>query len=125
MEIILQGTITGNLQSKANSRSVFRVKGSNRILFVKSKPAREWTAEAIIQLKGLWKQKQAHLGLVQLDGFVYYSSRRPDLSVELFMDALEKSGIIGNDRQIFGLNFKKRLDKEKPRVEFVLKEFED
>lgn len=124
--IILQGVVKGNLQSKANSRKLVTNRKTGRILFIKSKSAMDFTDEAIYQLKRLWMQKPAYEGPVSLRADIYYSSRRPDLTPELFLDTLEKSGVLKNDRQIFEFDrIRKRLDPQNPRIEFVLSEYEE
>lgn len=126
MAIILKGTVKGNLQSKANSRKLVMNRKTGRVLFIKSQSARDFSDEAISQLKRLWMQKPAYTGLVSLRADIYYSSRRPDLTPELFMDCLEKSGVIFNDRQVFEFDrIRKRLDPQNPRIEFILSEYEE
>lgn len=118
--MLFSATIKGQLQSKANSRSLVTNRKTGRILFIKSKPARVWTDHAIIEMKRIWKNQPPYLDPVALMGVVYYQSKRSDLSIELLMDAIEKAGIIGNDRQVYEICFQKKFDKLNPRVEFTL-----
>jgi Holliday junction resolvase RusA-like endonuclease len=53
---------------------------------------------------------------------VYYDSRRPDLdnSLKVVLDCLQKAQAIKNDNKCLEIIAKKRLDKEKPRIEFEI-----
>lgn len=113
------GTVYGSLVSKANSRRITRSG-----LVIKSKAAIDFTNSAIIQLQALRKGRSPIESNVGMDITIYYSSRRPDLSPELFFDCLEKAGVLANDRQIFQYTATKMLDKDNPRVEFSIYSFE-
>jgi Holliday junction resolvase RusA-like endonuclease len=114
----IQGTVYGSLVSKANSRRITRTG-----LVIKSQKAIEFTHSAILQLRSIYKKKPIENN-VGLELTIFYDSRRPDLSPELFFDCLEKAGVLKNDRQIHEYFCRKELDKTKPRVEFVLYELE-
>lgn len=112
--MLLKGTVYGSLVSKANSRRITRTG-----LVIKSKKALDFTNSAIRQLQYMYKSEPITEN-VQLELSIYYDSRRPDLSPELFFDCLEKAGVLKNDRQIFKYTCTKLLDKDKPRIEFGL-----
>ncbi len=57
---------------------------------------------------------------LRLDIVVFYSSNRPDVSVELVMDCLENSGVVKNDRYIKEQHIYGFVDKYNPRVELIL-----
>ncbi len=54
---------------------------------------------------------------------VYYPSQRSDLdnSLKVVLDCLQKNGAIKNDNKCVHLNINKFVDKNNPRVEFVIK----
>lgn len=109
------GTVYGSLVSKANSRRITRSG-----LVIKSKAAMDFTNTAIIQLQALRKGRSPIECNVGMDITIFYSSRRPDLSPELFFDCLQKAEVLANDRQIHQYTATKMLDKEQPRVEFTI-----
>ncbi len=47
---------------------------------------------------------------------VFYETRRPDLSVELVLDAIEKAGVISNDRHVYEYTARKFFSKDMPGV---------
>ena len=55
---------------------------------------------------------------------VYYDSRRPDLdnSLKSTLDCLQKCKAIKNDNKCIEIIARKHLDKENPRIEFVITE---
>jgi Holliday junction resolvase RusA-like endonuclease len=53
---------------------------------------------------------------LRLDIIIWYTSRRPDLSIELVKDCLEEAGIIKNDRYVREEHIYGFVDKENPRV---------
>lgn len=135
-------TISGQPFSKANSRQ--KTKDGR---FIKSKKALAYCKsflEQIIYKHGmrLWRKfkiveeakggepplfeledkNSPFKGLVVLACHVYYKTRKPDLDVSLVMDMLEKSGVIGNDRQIWEQHLYRYLDPVNPRVEIILEE---
>ena len=114
--IDFSGTVQGSLVSKANSRRVTRTG-----MVIKSQKALDFTESAIYQLRSLYKKAPIE-SPVGLELTIFYDSRRPDLSPELFFDCLEKAGVLKNDRQIFEYFCRKELDKDNPRVEFSVYE---
>jgi Holliday junction resolvase RusA-like endonuclease len=57
---------------------------------------------------------------LRLDIIVWYTSRRPDLSVELIKDNLEAAGVIKNDRYVREEHLYGFVDKENPRTKIQL-----
>lgn len=111
----IQATTYGSLVSKANSRRITR---TGRV--IKSQRALDYTESAIMQLRALYGRRKPLEQPVGLDMTIFYDSRRPDLSPELFFDCLEKSGILKNDRLITEYYCRKELDKKNPRIEWCL-----
>lgn len=91
-------------------------------MVIKSAAAREYMDYVAL----LAKQQDIQNELGSLDNQlllvanVYYTSRRPDLSVELLLDALEKAGVVKNDRYVREQIIGARVDKERPRTELWL-----
>lgn len=63
-------------------------------------------------------------GLFELYINVFYDSQRPDLDncLKVVLDCLQSCGAIKNDRNCVKIVAQKYIDKEKPRIEFELKE---
>ena len=61
-------------------------------------------------------------GLLSLRATIYYPDNRHDLEDSMLCDALQKAGIIKNDRQIVEKILYKKFDKEKPRIELIIEE---
>lgn len=118
---MIHGIVLGNLVSKANSRQAVprRTKtGKSFVGFIKSRSALDFEESALMQLKSVLRHQPTLTGSLQLRADVYYSSRRPDLDISLFMDILQKAGAYENDRQVDELILKKFIDPENPRVIF-------
>lgn len=79
----------------------------------------------VLELKGLWRGAPALTGPLSLVATIYYASRRPDLDESLLMDALQRAGCIGNDRQIWHKDVTKRIDPQWPRVVCELRPYVD
>lgn len=97
---LAEGIIQGTLESKSNSRRV--VKRGSKPMMIKSDKARAYTESAVAQLRALkarngWPTLEMDVTLAVL---VHYPDARRDLDIELLCDCLQKSEIIGNDRQI-------------------------
>lgn len=114
-------TIHGALKSKANSRMA--VKGTTKTgktftRFIKSQGAFDFVEGANLQLRAfIAKNKlQPIADKIGLEMDIYYPSNRSDLSPELFLDCLQSSGLIVNDRQVVAYSCRKLIDKEDPRV---------
>jgi len=123
----IRGIIHGPLPNKLNSRKLVRVHG--RMLFIKEQAAIDWleafnvAASAFIDIAyedGIDITPEMRLSLTAT---VYQKDMRRDLDIELLCDALQKSGVIQNDRAIWEKHAIRKIDKENPRVEFVLRPF--
>ena len=105
---------------KSNSRRIVKI--NNKMRNIKSKNAIEWMDTAVLQVMVSARQQQVtqYTQPVALYADVYYRSERSDLSSELLMDALEKSNLIKNDRQIHHQTLTRYVDRQNPRVEWTL-----
>ena len=65
-------------------------------------------------------------GFFKLTADVYHENMRPDLDngFKILMDCLQGCKAIQNDRQCVEINARKLIDKNNPRVEFVIEEIE-
>jgi len=59
-------------------------------------------------------------GAFVLTAVVYQENLRRDLDIELLADGLQRVGILKNDRAIWSKLATRRIDRENPRVEFIL-----
>lgn len=106
--------IEGHMPRKSNQRKLIWSKKSGRPLFIKSDEALAWTDRAIGVMKT--SPENSIMKPCGMRAWVFYRSRRSDLSVELLKDAMQKAGLVLNDRLIeYEENFV-FVDKERPRV---------
>lgn len=126
-EGLLTGVIHGPLPNKSNRRRLFIQRG--RLRSIKEEAALDWLAafdvaahasQAQLFLSGLSKKERAALRFA-IKATVYQANLRRDLDIELLCDALQKSGVIANDRAIWRKEAVREIDRERPRVEFVLR----
>jgi hypothetical protein len=117
--------VLGNLSSKSNNRQIGKIwrvgkDGAKKLspFSRKSDSALLWTDDFLKQVP---RPKQAYNAPVFLSVSIYYSSRRPDLDIALLQDAIQKAGIIVNDRWVEKLYVQKNISKSRPRVIFELK----
>ena len=126
----IRGVIHGGLPNKSNSRRLVPIRG--RMRSIKAEDALSflirfaWAAKAGYQcaLKGeqlLHMLRPAMETRWSLTATVFQANVRRDLDIELLCDALQKSGVIPNDRAIWEKHAWRKIDKENPRVEFVLR----
>jgi hypothetical protein len=117
-------TVFGQLPRKSNSRRIFRNPRTGRPIIVKSADALSYEKSFAFQVANVDKGKFEPKEPLCLSAHVWYQSGRSDLSIELFMDLLEKTGIIHNDRQIKIMHLWGHIDREFPRVEVLLERVE-
>jgi Holliday junction resolvase RusA-like endonuclease len=107
--------LPGQPPRKSNSRKVVRIRGQTRV--IKSAQARAWVERSLLSIP-----EEAKLGLgsaqqpLRILFEVFYETRRPDLSVELVLDVLERAGVISNDRHVYEYTARKLFSKELPGV---------
>ena len=118
--------IDGQPPRKSNSRKIVRNARTGKPMVIKSAKARAWVEGALIQIP-----QEARLNLGSLDHpvgilfHVYYKTRRPDLSVELILDTIEKAGVIANDRYVYEYHAFKEFSKDRPGVQVTVYGLED
>lgn len=106
--------IEGQMPRKSNQRKLIWNRKTGAPLFIKSDEALEWTERAIGVMKS--EPEQVIDKPCGMRAWVFYRSRRSDLSVELLKDAMQKAGVVLNDRLIeYEENFV-FVDKDRPRV---------
>jgi len=115
---LLTGVIHGVLASKSNSRKIVRFGGHMRI--IKEQAALDFLqrfecAAATVRLPGPME------GPFTIEVKVYQPDLRRDLDIELLCDALQKYGLIKNDRAIWQKFSRRLIDSAKPRVTFRVK----
>ncbi len=124
-------TIIGSPRTKKNSQRIVQVKG--RPVIIQSKNAVGWEASAVAQMKsatrrdtqGMWLPAE---GPVSLRALVYRDRKVGDLGNYLaaVCDALERAGVVENDRLIQSFDGSRLLvDKKNPRVEIEIEPFEE
>ena len=121
-EIIASMTIFGQLPSLKNRRRLIPGKGNRRPMIIKSKDAMDYEQAFLMAIPQ--RMRVGYDGPVSVKVRVWYQSRRSDLSTELLLDLLQKSGIILNDRQVHHIESFKGLDKESPRLHFTVSKWE-
>jgi len=102
---------------KSNSRQVVRNRRTGKPMVIKSAEARAWVKCSLSAIP-----EEARLGLGSADRPLkmlfecFYESKRPDLSVELVLDVLERAGVISNDRHVYEYTAKKLFSRDMPGV---------
>ena len=113
----------GQPPRKSNQRRIFRNPATGKPMIVKSKAALRWVQGAIAQVTG---DKKVGIGSekapLRILFFVFYKDRRPDLSVELVLDTLEKAGVISNDRHVYDYQAYKLFSKTLQGVYCIIRE---
>lgn len=116
-------TILGSAVSVNKSRVSF-TGADGKAKTVKTKEASDWAASMDNQLREQWGRMLP----VECEVFVimdfYFTSARPDYNntSKAVEDALEKAGIVCNDRLIRRGTITKHVDRNRPRVEVVIYE---
>lgn len=117
-ELIAEFTVTGQPPRKSNQRIIARRGPGGSPMVIKSKKARDYVDHFITSVPE--KYRDLNLGTLKedlrLDIIVWYTSRRPDLSVELVKDCIEAAGVIKNDRYVREEHLYGFVDKENPRT---------
>lgn len=118
-------TILGRPYTKKNHQRIIRVKG--RPVIMQATTAQGWEASAVAQLRsqrpisrGFW---QAASVPVSLRALVYRDRKVGDLGNYLaaVCDALERAGVVENDRLIQSFDGSRLLiDRKNPRIELEI-----
>ena len=92
-------------------------------MLIKSREALDWQKAAIMQIPASAKVGAgSKTELLAISFWVRYESRRPDLSVELILDTLERAGVVSNDRWVYETHAYKEIDPDNPGVEVLIEE---
>jgi hypothetical protein len=123
-ELLADFEILGQPPSKSNRRQIVTAgRGKKgRPMLIKSKEARDYVESFIEQapeeFRGQeWGSLDDDLAAVFI---VWFTSRRPDLTVEMIKDSLEDAEVIKNDRYIREEFIFGYVDKENPRARILL-----
>ena len=116
--------VKGQPPRKSNQRRIVtRGRGkSGPPMLIKSEEALQYIKDFNLQVPS--KYRDLEYGSLdddlRLDIIVWYTSRRPDLSIELIKDCLEKAGVIKDDRYIREEHIYGFVDKHDPRIAIKL-----
>ena len=114
--------IHGTCPSKSNSYKIIKI--GNIYSLGKTPTLKKYEQDFYIQCN---VYRDANIdGYFEFYMDVYYPNQRSDLdnSAKVVLDCLQKSKAIINDNKCVKLVLRKFLDKEKPRIEFVIKKVE-
>lgn len=113
--------IHGSVPSKSNQYRIITIHGHGSL--AKTKATKEYEEKFFMQCS-LRNQNIDRRFKISLD--VYFSSDRPDLdnSCKAVLDSLQSCKAIKNDRLCSEIHARKLIDKDNPRIEFVLEDFE-
>ena len=115
-------TLTGQPPRKSNDRRIVTGPGG-RPRSIKSAKAIAWAKAAQLSIPASARQGVGSpTQLLAITFWVRYSSRRPDLSVELILDTLQHAGVIADDRYVFEFHAFKEIDRENPGVDILIEE---
>lgn len=123
--------VPGHPRTKKTSQRVIQVKG--RIRVIPSKVTLEWSNDAQLRLQA---QMGRYRGVTFHDGqqwnlrAVFYRKQETTADlvghVQALCDVLQAAGVVGNDRQIRGLDgCRMEVDERNPRVELALEEMQE
>lgn len=107
---------------RTKKNSLRRIKRGNRVFTVGSEAAVKWEQAAVWQLRTQWRQAPMS-SWVQVSAAVYRETAIGDLVgyLQAIGDALEKGGVIVNDRLIASWDGSRLLkDANNPRVEIEI-----
>lgn len=129
---VVEGIIHGVLASKSNSRNVAVIQRPGqkprRIPIIEkaaSKFFKRFDATAKSAGFGQWGKRAPIDFRFAISADVYQENLRRDLDIELLCDALQRFGVIKNDRSIWEKHSLRHLDRENPRVKFRLYPFDE
>ena len=115
-----QTTIIGNVPSKSNCYRIIRL--GSRCSLAKGKDLKSYEKSFLTQ----YRASETIACEFGINLTVYYPSRRADLdnSLKVILDCLQKAGAIKNDNKCVEIVAHRKLDKENPRIEFNLYEYQ-
>lgn len=112
--------IFGQVPSKSNCYKIVTISGHGSI--AKQQALKEYEKSFYLQCN-VYRNTNIK-GLFELEINVYNQSQRPDLdnSFKIVLDSLQACKAISNDRNCIKITAQKFIDKERPRIEFEIKE---
>lgn len=112
--------IQGTVPSKSNCYRIITISGHGSLART---PALKAYEDAFFMQCNLYRNKN-YEGRFEIYINVFYPSDRSDLdnSLKVVLDCLQKCKAIVNDRKCVKIVAQKFIDKDKPRIEFELKE---
>ena len=113
--------IRGKLPSKSNCYKVVFLNGHGSL--AKLSVLKEYEKAFYMQCG----MRNANIkGFFKLSVDVFHENMRPDLDngMKILLDCLQACKAIQNDRQCVELHARKLIDKNNPRIEFVIEEIE-
>ena len=115
--------IHGVCPSKSNSYQIIKLNNASSL--GKSKALKKYEQDFYIQCN-LYREANIE-GYFEFYMDVFYPNQRSDLdnSLKVVLDCLQKVKAIKNDNKCTKIVLRKFLDKDKPRVEFVIKKVEE
>jgi hypothetical protein len=120
-QLLTSFSVKGQLRRKDNGRQIVINKVTRRPMVIKSDEALDYEASFLSQVPGVAKGRWGSLtDSLALWVVAYYTSRKPDLSLELLLDLLQKSNVVDNDRYIREYHAWSFIDKDNPRIEVAL-----
>lgn len=116
-------TILGNTPSKSNCYKVIKINGVGSL--GKTGRLKQYEKDFFIQIPPKYRRLDI-TGYFEFEIDVFYPSQRADLdnSLKVVLDCLQKAKVIRNDNKCVRIVANKALDKNNPRVEFVIKKVE-
>lgn len=119
--VIAQRTLhDGNLllwlpqqQPRKSNERVLRRTPSGKPIITKSDKALTWVSRIAATMPDFAKVATGSKeSPVMVEFWAFYRTRNSDLSVELALDALEKAGVLSNDRYVFGYSAHKIINRD-------------
>ena len=115
-------TLVDQPPRKGNGRRIVTGPGG-KTRSIKSAKALAWVAAAWEQVPASARQGVGSpTQPLAITFWVRYSSRLPDLSIELILDTLQHVGVISDDRYVFEFHAFKEIDRENPGVDILIEE---
>jgi Holliday junction resolvase RusA-like endonuclease len=131
-------TILGEPASKGNQRQIVSFpdgKGGRRPALIKSKKARDYERDAMLQIPPAARQRIE--GPVRVTLRIFYATERPDLDESVVLDVLQdrhrgkgearelvQKGVYRNDRQVREKHVYHAIDRANPRAEIEVETLE-
>jgi Holliday junction resolvase RusA-like endonuclease len=126
---VIRLIIHGEPASKANSRQLVRF--GDRPAVIKSKKARDYERDAVLQIPA--HAKVMLQGRLRVTLRIFYASERPDLDESVILDVLQakkkdgdivRKGVYLNDRQVREKHVFHAIDRANPRAEIEIEELD-